>query len=119
VPPREARIPNVVGGEFIWSNPGYASFTVDGQDVRLEALFEGDNREELFFIFKDLTSGSETYPAGRFLYAALPRGGTVALDFNRAHNPPCAFTPFATCPLPPPQNHVKVRIAAGALNYDH
>lgn len=119
VPPREARIPNVVGGEFQWINPGYASFEIDGREVRLEALFEGEARDELFFIFKDGTSGQETYPAGRFLYAALPRSGRVVLDFNKAHNPPCAFTPFATCPLPPPQNHVPVRIAAGAMTYEH
>ncbi len=119
VPAREARIPNVVGGEFVWVNPGYATFTLDGREVRLEALFEGDTRDELFFIFKDATSGHETYPAGRFLYAPLPEAGRVVLDFNKAHNPPCAFTPFATCPLPPPQNHAPVRIVAGAMAYKH
>ena len=74
---------------------------------------------QLFFVFRDLTSGKETYPAGRFLYAALPQAGRVVLDFNLAENPPCAFTPYATCPLPPPQNRLQVRIEAGELDYGH
>jgi uncharacterized protein len=68
-------------------------------------------------VFRDLTAGKETYPAGRFLYADMPRNGSVVLDFNKAYNPPCAFTPYATCPLPPPQNRMRVRIEAGELKY--
>ena len=73
--------------------------------------------EQLFFILRDQTSGKETYGAGRFLYADLPKAGKVVLDFNKAYNPPCAFTPYATCPLPPPQNWMPVRVEAGELTY--
>jgi hypothetical protein len=66
---------------------------------------------------RDLTVGTETYPSGRFLYTSLPRNGEAILDFNQAVNPPCSFTPYATCPLPPPQNHLAVRIEAGELRY--
>ncbi len=75
--------------------------------------------KRLFFIFRDQTSGKATYPSGRFLYADLPSHGQVLLDFNKAYNPPCAFTPFATCPLPPAENRLKAPIAAGELNYSH
>ena len=73
----------------------------------------------MFFIFKDQTSGKETYPPGRFLNTPMPKDGEVTLDFNKAYNPPCAFTPYATCPLPPKQNHLAVRIEAGELRYGH
>ncbi|HYN00995.1 MAG TPA: DUF1684 domain-containing protein, partial [Vicinamibacteria bacterium] len=73
--------------------------------------------EQLFFILRDQTSGKETYGAGRFLYADLPKAGKVVLDFNKAYNPPCAFTPYATCPLPPPQNWMPVRVEAGEMAY--
>ena len=79
-------------------SPGYAEFTAKGKTVRLEPVTEDD---QLFFMFKDATSGKTTYGAVRFLYAAIPKGNEVELDFNQAHNPPCAFTAFATCPLPP------------------
>jgi uncharacterized protein (DUF1684 family) len=76
---------------------------------------------ELFFMFKDASSGKSTYGAGRFLYAAVPKPGAteVELDFNRAHNPPCAFTAFATCPLPPKQNILQTAIEAGEKSYGH
>ena len=84
---------------------------VDGQELRLEAYASGD---ELFFVFGDRTSGRETYPAGRFLYAGLPaEGEQTMLDFNRAYNPPCAFNDFATCPVASPQNRLPIRIEAG------
>ena len=83
-----------------------------GAEYRLEPIYETPNAKELFFIFKDATSGTDTYPAGRFLYSPLPANGSVTLDFNKAYNPPCAFTPFATCPLPPKQNELRVRIEA-------
>jgi uncharacterized protein (DUF1684 family) len=75
--------------------------------------------EDLFFIFKDLTSRQETYGAGRFLHAPVPKDGLVDLDFNRAYNPPCAFTDFATCPLPVKENQLPVRIPAGEMRWDH
>jgi hypothetical protein len=74
-------------------------------------LEEGEN--ELFIIFRDQTAGKTTYGAGRFLYADLPKDGKVILDFNRAENPPCAFTPYATCPLPPRANFLPISIPAG------
>jgi uncharacterized protein (DUF1684 family) len=95
-------------------SPGYVVFQLDGRELRLEPVIE-EGENELFFIFRDQTAGKETYPAGRFLYADLPRDGKVVLDFNKAYNPPCAFTPYATCPLPPKQNHLPVRIEAGEL----
>jgi len=75
----------------------------------------GDGR--LFFVFGDRTNGRETYGGGRFLYSDPPRDGRVVLDFNRAYNPPCVFTPWATCPLPPPGNRLPVAIEAGEKKY--
>ena len=83
-------------------SPGYAEFAIGGKAVRLDGVLEDPHAEELFFILRDQTSGKETYPAGRFLYADLPKSGKVVLDFNKSYNPPCAFTAYATCPLPPP-----------------
>src|SRR5229473_1027056 len=91
-------------------SPGYAEFAWKGKTVRLEPVTEDD---QLFFMFKDSTSGKSTYGAGRFLYAPIPKGTEVELDFNQAHNPPCAFTAFATCPLPPRQNTAGIAIEAG------
>ena len=76
-------------------------------------LAEEPSAEELFYILRDGTSGKETYGAGRFLYSERPKGDRVVLDFNKAYSPPCAFTPYATCPLPPKQNHLPIRIEAG------
>ena len=115
-PPKKLSIPNVLGESSEDLSPGYVEFVLDGKRCRLEPLLEG---EELFFIFKDKTAARETYPAGRYLYAATPKRGEVILDFNKAINPPCAFTPYATCPLPPRQNHLAVRIEAGELRYGH
>ena len=94
-------------------SPGRAVFTVGGKEVGLDAVLEEPDAKELFFIFSDGTSGKGTYGAGRFLYTDLPAGGRVVLDFNKAYSPPCAFTPFATCPLPPKQNRLPVKIEAG------
>jgi uncharacterized protein (DUF1684 family) len=99
------------------ANPGAASFTVDGRTYQLEALLESTDANELFFMFKDGTSGKATYGAGRYLYTPLPRDGHVTLDFNVAINPPCAFTEFATCPLPPVKNRLLIPIEAGELDY--
>jgi len=115
-PPKSIAIPNILGQTEMQSYPGRAEFTLEGHPLSLEPVVE-DGR--LFFIFKDLTSGHESYPAGRFLYADMPKGGEVVLDFNKAVNPPCAFTPFATCPLPPEQNRLDLRVEAGELRYGH
>jgi uncharacterized protein len=115
--PKPVKVPNVLGQSEPMASPGYAEFTLGGKLVRLDGVLESPQAEQLFFIFRDQTSGKETYGAGRFLYADLPRGGQVVLDFNKAYNPPCAFTPYATCPLPPPQNWMPVRVEAGELAY--
>lgn len=115
-PPRQISVPNVLGDTEMLPSPGYAVFALGGKEYRLDPVTSGS---QLFFIFRDLTSGKETYPAGRFLYAEAPKDGKVILDFNKAYNPPCAFTPHATCPLPPSQNRLAVRITAGELNYHH
>jgi len=108
-------ITNVLGQTNAQQTPGKLVFKINGKTYRLDALLEED---QLFIIFADATNGKGTYPSGRFLYAALPdeKGNTV-LDFNKAYNPPCAFSPFATCPLPPPQNRLPFAIPAGEKNY--
>jgi uncharacterized protein len=112
-PPRSLPVPNILGETEQRHSPGYAVFALDGHEQRLDAVIEGD---ELFFIFRDQTAGDTTYPAGRFLKAAFPQKAMITLDFNRAYSPPCAFTAFATCPLPPPRNHLPLRIEAGELD---
>lgn len=103
---------NVLGVEEIRANPGALVFEKAGVGYRLEAVDEGDGR--LFLVFADRTSGHESYAAARFLYAE-PAGddGYTMLDFNKAYNPPCAFTAYSTCPLPPPGNRLDLRIEAG------
>jgi uncharacterized protein len=115
-PPKMISVPNILGETSDEPSPGYAEFTLRGHACRLTPVTEGD---QLFFIFKDLTSGKETYPPGRFLYTDMPKNGEVVLDFNKAYNPPCAFTPYATCPLPPAENRLPIRIEAGELRYGH
>ena len=111
-PPKKIVIPDIVGTADEENSPGAAVFTQDNQTYRMDALEAGGNR--IWFIFADETSGIETYGAGRFLYSDKPdSNGIVILDFNEAYNPPCVFTRFATCPLPPKDNYLKLRIAAG------
>jgi hypothetical protein len=112
-PPKRVPILNVLGMETEETSPGRLAFEVGGREYRLEALKE-KGEEQLFIIFADQTSGKETYGAGRYLYADPPdREGRVSLDFNRAYSPPCAFTRYATCPLPPAQNRLPLRVEAG------
>jgi uncharacterized protein len=106
---------NVLGQVEDTPSPGYVEFELHGTKLRLTPVEEAPN--QLSFIFKDLTSGKETYGAGRFLDTELGADGMVDLDFNKAYNPPCAFTPYATCPLPPKENRLAVRIAAGEMRY--
>ncbi len=113
---RTLAVPNVLGTIEQMSSPGTAVFTVDGKEYRLDPVVEpGEN--QLFFIFGDETNKTETYGSGRFLYTDMPRNGRVTLDFNRAYNPPCAFSAYATCPLPPRQNKLALRIEAGEKRY--
>ena len=115
-PPKQIPVLDIIGNTEPQPCPGYAAFEIAGKSYRLEPVAEGDR---LFFIFRDMTAGKETYPSGRFLYSDAPRDGRVILDFNRSYNPPCAFTPYATCPLPPRQNRLSVRIPAGEMVYHH
>lgn len=108
--PQTRAIPTVLGTSEPMTAPGLLRFRAGGREVTLEPMVEGT---ELFLIFKDGTSAKGTYPAGRFLYADMPKNGKVVLDFNRAINPPCAFSIFATCPLPPEQNRLDLPIRAG------
>jgi uncharacterized protein (DUF1684 family) len=117
-PPTEIAIPNVLGDVDRSPSPGTAVFTIDGKEYRLTPVLEGDS-PELFFIFGDETNRSETYGAGRFLYAEPAKDGKVILDFNRAYNPPCAFSAFATCPLPPKQNLLALRVDGGEKRLSH
>jgi len=115
----EKQIPilNIIGMTEPLKSPGVAVFQLHGKEYRVRPVFETPDAKELFYIFKDETSGKETYGAGRFLYSDLPQNGKVVVDFNKAYNPPCAFTPYATCPLPPAENKLPVRIEAGEKNY--
>jgi uncharacterized protein (DUF1684 family) len=117
--PHKIPILNVLGQTEDSECPGYAVFRLDGQEFKLYPILEEPGAKELFFIFRDQTSAKETYGAGRFLYSALPQNGQVVLDFNKAYNPPCAFTAYATCPLPPAENRLAVRIEAGEKKYGH
>ncbi|HEY0385124.1 MAG TPA: DUF1684 domain-containing protein [Pyrinomonadaceae bacterium] len=112
--PTELAVPNVLGDVIKMESSGTLFFTLNGREYSLEPVSE---EGQLFIIFRDLTSGKQSYPAGRFLYADAPVGGQVTLDFNKAVNPPCAFTPYATCPLPPKQNRLRVAIRAGELTH--
>ncbi|HYO58463.1 DUF1684 domain-containing protein [Archangium sp.] len=117
--PRKMQVPNVLGTVEEMPSPGTIVFQVNGQEYRLDPVQE-PGADQFFIIFADQTNRSESYGAGRFLYADPPKDGKVVLDFNRAHNPPCAFSPYATCPLPPPQNRLKLRVEAGEKRYgDH
>lgn len=114
-PPHQVNITNMIGQTSPAPVPGKAVFTREGQTFELIPIDEGG--DELFFVITDRTAGEETYGACRFVYAAAPKDGKVILDFNRAQNPPCAFTPFATCPLPPKENRMNIRVTAGEKNY--
>lgn len=115
--PTEVMVPNVLGGKFKMKSPGTLKFALKGKECSLQPVEEDDGK--LFIIFGDKSNLSETYKAGRFLYADKAVNGEAVLDFNKAENPPCAFTPFATCPLPPPGNNLDVEIKAGEKRYDH
>lgn len=115
--PKEVMVPNVLGGKFKMKSPGVLKFSLKGKEYKLQPVDEGDGT--LFMIFRDQSSENETYKSGRFLYADKPVNGEAVVDFNKAENPPCAFTPYATCPLPPPGNSLDVEIKAGEKRYDH
>ena len=116
-PARHIKIINILGMEDDALAPGALVFTRNGQQWRLDAILESPGDTQLFVMFQDGTSGHETYGGGRYMEVPLPAGGTTQLDFNKAYNPPCALNDFATCPLPPPQNRLPLRVDAGELKY--
>lgn len=113
--PRKVTIPNTFGDTVEYTTEGVVEFTLAGQTLRLRPFTTRPKR--LFFVFRDASSGQETYEAARFLYADLQDDGTAELDFNQAYNPPCAFNPFTTCPLPLKENRLPVKILAGEKAY--
>jgi uncharacterized protein (DUF1684 family) len=105
-------VPNVLGDVTPVPVAGVVVFKINGQEARLTAL-GGDASKGLSFVFNDLTAKTDTYPGGRFLETEPVANGSVILDFNRAYNPPCAVTPYATCSLAPKENRLNVAIPAG------
>jgi len=112
---KSVEVGTVIGETTEMNSPGYVTFKIDGKVYRLDAF--SAEPKTLFFIFGDNTNGKETYEASRFMNAEIFESGKVVLNFNRAYNPPCAYTPYATCPLPPPQNQLKISILAGEKKY--
>lgn len=114
---RTIKITNSRGDIVDAEVPGYVEFVLHGKPCRLDAQVESDT--ELLFTFKDTTNKSTTYQPGRFLVTHRPDGDKLILDFNEAHNPPCAFSKFTMCPMPPKQNHLDIAIEAGEKRYNH
>jgi uncharacterized protein (DUF1684 family) len=112
--PHSLKFYNTIGQEETEPSPGYVTFQKEGHEFRLEPMLDDGM---LFFVLRDQTSGKTTYGASRFLYADPAKDGVAWLDFNQAENPPCAFTAYATCPLPPPQNRLALPITAGEKKY--
>ncbi|HYL86198.1 MAG TPA: DUF1684 domain-containing protein [Candidatus Angelobacter sp.] len=121
-PFKTVTLATLVGTSYDQPVPGAAEFTLDGKALRLEPVLEDPAVEKLFFILRDTTSSTTTYGACRFLYTGFPtngldKPGELVLDFNRLENPPCAYTPFSTCPLPPRGNRLPVALAVGEQRY--
>jgi uncharacterized protein (DUF1684 family) len=121
-PPKQINIPTVLGTVEKMPSPGAAEFELNGKTIRIEPVLEEPDAKDLFFIVRDTTSQSTTYGAGRFLYTGLPsngldKPGELLIDLNRMENPPCAYTPYATCPLPPKQNRMPIAIPAGEKRF--
>lgn len=115
-PMKKIPIINILGMEEDMNSPGALIFDVDGTEYRLDTVLE-DGETDYFVMFGDTTNGKLSYGAGRFLYVKPPKDGVTVLDFNKSYNPPCAFSHYATCPLPPPQNKLPIAIPAGELKY--
>jgi len=114
--PDEKKIPilNVLGQTEMETSPGVVQFIYKGEKYKLRPIYEG---KTLYFLFKDPTNKTDTYQAGRMLNTPLPVNGRVDLDFNRSYNPPCTYTPYATCPLPPKENSLPFPVTAGEKRY--
>ncbi|EIL96651.1 hypothetical protein RHOFW104T7_03080 [Rhodanobacter thiooxydans] len=118
VPPGETlEMGTAIGTIDRYPVPGKLEFSRDGKHFEILPVIEEAGATQYFIVFADRTSGKETYGAARFLYIDPPQDGKVVLDFNKAYNPPCAFTPFATCPLAPPENRLDLRVTAGEKKY--
>ncbi len=117
IPPKNIGIATIINTIEIDSCPGALIFEVNGTSYRLDAVMERGTDDALFIMFSDETSGKETYGLGRQMYAPLPQNGTTVLDFNKSYNWPCVYTPFATCPIPPKQNRLALRVEAGEKMY--
>ena len=122
VPAKSVSLLTLVGTEHSEPVPGFAEFTLQGKTFRLEPVLEDPNNPKLFFILRDTTSTESTYPACRFLYTTFPnhgidQPGELLLDFNHLENPPCAYTPYATCPLPPAGNRLPIALPVGEQRY--
>jgi uncharacterized protein (DUF1684 family) len=113
--PRDVRVLNTFGDVDTYKTEGVVEFTLQGQTVRLRPFTTRPKR--FYFVFKDRSSGQDTYEAARFVYADLRDDGTTVLDFNQAYNPPCAFNPYTTCPIPLPENRLPVKVLAGERAY--
>jgi uncharacterized protein (DUF1684 family) len=121
-PAKSITLATLAGTSYDQPVPGAAEFVLDGKTYRLEPVLEDPAGAQLFFVLRDATSATDTYRACRFLYTGFPdhgieKSGTLVLDFNRLENPPCAYTPYSTCPLPPPQNRLSISIPAGEQRY--
>lgn len=120
--PKIEQVPTILGTTTPMQVPGVAEFSLNGQTFRLEPVLEEPGDTSLFFILRDTTSSTKTYGAGRFLYTSLPdhglkNPGELLIDLNKLQNPPCAYTPYATCPLPPKQNRLQVAFPVGEQRY--
>jgi uncharacterized protein (DUF1684 family) len=121
-PPKSVTLATLIGTTYDQPVPGAAEFSLSGKSYRLEPVLEDPAEPKLFFVLRDTTSTSTTYPACRFLYTGFPtngldKPGDLVLDFNHLENPPCAYTPFATCPLPPRGNRLPIPLPVGEKRY--
>jgi len=113
--PRDMHVVNTFGDVDTYKTEGVVEFTLQGRTLRLRPFITRPKR--FYFVFRDRSSGEETYEAARFLYSDLRDDGTTVLDFNQAYNPPCAFNPYTTCPIPIPENRLDVKLLAGERAY--
>jgi len=121
-PHKTFTIATLIGTSYPAQIPGSAEFTLHGKTYRLDPILEDPAVAKLFFVLRDTTSATKTYGACRFLYTGFPdqgldKPGQLVLDFNRLENPPCAYTPYATCPLPPRQNRLPIPLPVGEQRY--
>jgi uncharacterized protein (DUF1684 family) len=115
--PKTVGVTNVLGQRSDEPSPGSIEFELGGKTLHLRPYIEDGDASQWFYVFRDETAPKETYGGGRFVYSAPAENGRVVLDFNKAYNPPCAFNPYTTCPLPPRENELPVAVRAGEMTY--